>query len=266
VIARLLLLGGTADARRLAESLTALGIEVIYSIAGLVRTPEVACEIFSGGFSQVGGLIPFIRERKVGAILDATHPYARIMSETALAGAKECGIPYWRFQRPAWQAQEGDRWQSYSNWNQLLEAIRSKKSVFLTVGQPDQDILAILADYQTSGQQQLLRTAVSPRFRLPGRMQWVKAIGPFDLESERALMYCHGIDALVSKNSGGDSTVAKLVAARELGIPVYMLERPELKSIENEFNDITAAQNFVARQFNRSGSAKHLTVQNNVEV
>ncbi len=89
----LLLLGGTADGRVLAEKLHNSGIRVIYSIAGLVRTPNVPCEIISGGFSQRGGLALFIQEHHVAAILDVTHPYAQTMSNTAASVAKQCGIP-----------------------------------------------------------------------------------------------------------------------------------------------------------------------------
>ncbi|WP_020406273.1 precorrin-6A/cobalt-precorrin-6A reductase [Hahella ganghwensis] len=245
----LLLLGGTADGRRLAESLSRQGVQLIYSIAGLVRTPNVSCEVFSGGYTQVGGLDRFLCEQNISAILDVTHPYARKMSETARESAAFTGIPYWRFQRPAWRPQKEDNWSRFSDWFELLDSVSTKKSLFLTAGQPDQGILERLAEYQQQGQRQLLRTAVEPRFPLPGDMEWVKAIGPFEVANERNLMRQHGIDAVISKNSGGDATVAKLQAARELNIPVYMLERPELTPVDDEFNNIAAMESFVLEQF-----------------
>ncbi|OZG72800.1 cobalt-precorrin-6A reductase [Hahella sp. CCB-MM4] len=253
----LLLLGGTADARRLAGILSAQGIKLIYSIAGLVRIPDVPCEVFSGGFSQVGGLPAFINDRNINAILDVTHPYASTMSETAVQAAAACKIPYWRFQRLAWMPQDGDDWTSFSDWNALLQALKGKKSVFLTAGQPDRESLDTLAGYQQQGQRQLLRTAVYPHFELPGTMKWVKAIGPFAVEEERKMLQEHGIDVLVSKNSGGDSTVAKITAAREMGIPVYMLERPVLTPVEYEFGEIAEAASFVVGQFMSGQVTKH---------
>ena len=108
----LLVLGGTADGRRLAEFFHQQGLPVIYSVAGLVRAPAVSCEVVSGGFTPLGGLLSYIKQKGVTAILDATHPYAQTMSTTAVETAKACGIPCWRFHRRAWQAQPGDHWQS----------------------------------------------------------------------------------------------------------------------------------------------------------
>ena len=106
----LLLLGGTADARRLAVALVGAGIPLIYSVAGLVRIPEVPCEVVSGGFEQCGGLPEFIEQRAIGAILDATHPYAAQMSRTASLAAHGRGIPCWRFQRPKGGPSWATRW------------------------------------------------------------------------------------------------------------------------------------------------------------
>ena len=255
----LLLLGGTGDARHLAADLTARGITLIYSIAGLVRQPALDCEIFSGGFTQVGGLDAFVHDRRVSAILDATHPYAVRMSTQALASARACGLPCWRFQRPGWQAQIGDDWHLFSDWPQLLVALADKRSVFLSAGQPDQYSLTILADYQHRGQRQLLRTATEPSFTPPGTMRWHKATGPFALADELQLLRDHHIDAVVSKNSGGHATAAKLVAARSLGIPVFMLQRPALPDPDQLFHEPEAARQFVTCWFAPPTSLTALT-------
>lgn len=227
VASTLLLLGGTADGRRLASRLHAQGVAVIYSVAGLVRRPEVACEIVSGGFSQFGGLEMFIRQRGIGAILNATHPYAETMSLTAARVAESLAIPCWRFLRPAWQPQPGDQWQQFASWEALLPALRGFSSVLLSAGQLEQQVVRGLDHLgQRFGQSQVLRTAVPPPHPLPLSMLWIKAIGPFALADERRLIHNYGIDVIVSKNSGGDATSAKLQVARERGLPVLMLARP----------------------------------------
>ena len=246
---RLLLLGGTADARRLVKRLLCDkegrdDIEIIYSVAGLVRLPDVDCEVISGGFSQFGGLQAYIEQQKIDGVLDATHPYAEKMTATAWAVTQKMHRPYWRFHRASWQAQAGDNWRMFQSWPQLLSALAAFKSVFLTAGQIDESAIEVFAEYAGQGQKQLLRTAVQPKHPLSDSMSWIKAIGPFDLEHELALMKEHQVDVLVSKNSGGKATEAKLEAARNVGIPVMMLARPELPNgmtIFDELDDCVSA-------------------------
>jgi len=241
----ILILGGTADGRHIAAALGEKAYSVIYSVAGLVRQPKLNCEVISGGFSQFGGLKSYIDSKngqseaasKIVAILDVTHPYAQTMSNTARGTAKACGIPYWRFHRLAWQTEPRDKWQNYANWADLLVDLQDKKSVFLTAGQIPESALSTLDAYGKQGQQQILRTAVKPAMTLPASIKWHKAIGPFSLDDEKAIMQAHKVDALVSKNSGGESTQAKLFAARQLAIPVFMFTRPELPPADEEFTE-----------------------------
>lgn len=241
---QLLLLGGTADGRILAERLHQQGVSVIYSIAGLVRTPNVACKVVSGGFTQWGGLAAFVRENNIRAILDVTHPYAEIMSTKALNAAHTCAIPYWRFHRAQWQQREGDNWQFFTRWEDALVHLKDKASVLLTAGQLEQSFIDQL-QRNAPNQQQLLRTAVKPKAQLPESMQWIKAIGPFAYGDELALMQAHKIDVLLSKNSGGDATAAKLQAAREWGIPVLMLQRPTLPAADQLLLTREACEHFI---------------------
>lgn len=243
---RLLVLGGTADGRKLATDLHHQGIDVIYSVAGLVRLPQVNCAVVSGGFSQFGGLANYIIDNGVTAILDATHPYAKKMSDTAVNAATHVAIPCWRFHRPAWQAQSKDAWKCFDYWDELQEALASYRSVFLTCGQLTQAQVNGFTPFTT--QTQLFRTAVQPNITLPTSMQWLKAIGPFAPEDEKVLMTRHKIDIIVSKNSGGNATNAKLQAARALGLPVYMLARPPLKPAHKEFSTYEACLDFVLSQ------------------
>ena len=244
---KLLLLGGTADARQLAQDLHAQGVDVIYSIAGLVRQPQLDCRVISGGFSEQGGLAAFVLREDIGAIVDATHPYAQRMSVTAVTVARAQGIPVWRYQRPPWQAQPGDDWQEFDDWTALPPMLQAKRAVFFTAGQLAQDFIERLQRVAVD-QRQVLRTAVAPGIDLPASMTWIEAIGPFDVDAERALFERYQIDALVSKNSGGAGTLAKLVVARERGVPVFMLRRPVLQAADAEFGEVGQCVAFVTRQ------------------
>lgn len=250
---KVLLLGGTSDGRKVARSLEQSGllqarnnpmgaIQIVYSVAGLVRVPEMPCEVISGGFTQFGGLGRYIEANGVDAILDVTHPFAATMSNTAVKVAREMGIPCWRFHRPAWESQEGDNWKSYQDWPELIPAMQGKRSVLITAGQLEQDLLDQLvqqAREQQPPQKLILRTAAVPRAELPEEVEWIKAIGPFNEADELALLQAHDVDLLISKNSGGAATEAKLTAARQLGIEVLMLERPEFARADQQFSTLT---------------------------
>lgn len=250
---RLLILGGTSEAKKLAtglhKALESSGIEVIYSVAGLVRLPQFDCQVISGGFSQFGGLKNYIKNNAVAAILDVTHPFAEKMSMTAAQVAKQCNIAYWAYERPQWQEVTGDDWHLFKTWPELLERLQDKTSLMLTAGQMQQEQLDGLAE--NSGQTQLLRTAVKPQAQLAKSVTWLKAIGPFDLADEIALMQQYKVDVLVSKMSGGTATEAKITAARQLGLPVYYLTRPATAKADKKFTDIEQCQRFVTEQFLR---------------
>lgn len=269
---KILLLGGTADGRILAETLHNKGFSVIYSIAGLVRTPTVPCDIISGGFTQYGGLEKFIAHNHVGAILDVTHPYAQTMSSKASVAAKACAIPYWRFHREEWQPTTADQWQSVNHWDEALALLNkknhwpvsssktsskivSKKAplILLTAGQLTRSFLEQLPA-PPANQKHILRTAVAPKIDLPKNIEWIKAIGPFKLEDEQALMQRHQTTILLSKNSGGDATVAKLQAARELGVSVIMLERPLLPPADQLLLNRQDCCEFIEREFSKDKS------------
>ncbi|MEH6345210.1 MAG: precorrin-6A/cobalt-precorrin-6A reductase [Bermanella sp.] len=242
---RLLILGGTAQAKWLAQACIDNGIKCIYSIAGLVRIPQLDCEINIGGFSKLGGLGVFIKREHITAILDATHPYAKKMSDQAVRSARDCNIPVWRYQRPTWLKTPLDNWQEHDDWPDLLLAIKLSKSIFLSAGQPSAQVLNVLSNYQADGQQQTLRTAVPCEHVLPKNMEWIKAIGPFSWQQEFELMASRKIDALITKNSGGSATQEKLKVAQALGIKVHMLKRPILEKSDKEFNDLKASKDFL---------------------
>ena len=240
---KILLLGGTADAKAMATRLHFAGLQVIYSIAGLVRQPDLPCQVISGGFRQYGGLSAYLKRESISEVLDVTHPYAANMSRQASESVTELGIAYCRFTRPAWVKQEGDQWHQFETWPELINALEDKKSVMLTAGQIDQKDIDLFGRFK--GQKQYLRTAITPLSELPSSMSWIKGIGPFSKEREKAQFIKYGIDALVTKNSGGEATFAKIDVAREHGVPVFFLKRPELPSIQYEFSDLDKCFQFI---------------------
>ena len=221
---KLLILGGTSAAKTLASELHAKDVEVVYSIAGLVRQPDLPCEVISGGFSIRGGLSRYIVENNITAVLDATHPFASKMSQTATEVTEQLQIPLWRYQRPDWVAASEDNWTFLSNWDDLLRGLRPFKTVFLTQGQLSESMLAALHMRRKPEQRFIHRTAVEPKHRVPDWMEWIQGIGPFSLDAELDLIKKYKIDVIVSKHSGGE-VPAKLIAARSLKVPVLLLQQ-----------------------------------------
>ena len=252
---KLLILGGTNDALCLANNLYTNGIEVVYSLAGLVRIPEVEYTVVSGGFAQYGGLDKYLTDTAIDAVLDATHPYANLITKTAMEVAIEKHLPYWRFDRPAWQPQASDQWFDFNDWSELCSKLADNKSIFVTTGRLDQTVLSMLSNNLCT--QILVRSAIKQSFDGCENIRWLQAIGPFSVDDEISLMQNYKVDVLVSKNSGGQATVAKLEAARELQIPVYMLKRPQYKPVFKShrlvavLSDIDACENKVLRYFNQ---------------
>ncbi|EPJ49984.1 MAG: hypothetical protein OFPI_21560 [Osedax symbiont Rs2] len=236
---KLLLLGGTADARKIAAPLIEAGIEGIYSVAGVVRQPKLDCAVISGGFSQIGGMYKYLVEQRVTAVLDATHPYAIRISESAQQHCQQLDIPCWRFAREPWVAHSGDNWLVVDSWDELITQCSNYRRPFLTTGQLSQSQLDQLAQ---NSQQLLYRTAAVPTAQLADNIQWLKAIGPFALADELAIMQSFKADLLVCKNAGGEATYAKLKAARALQVDVLMLARPMdcTQGSATQYRDIAA--------------------------
>lgn len=264
---RLLLLGGTADGRKLAAKLHQQGVHIVYSVAGLVRQPALDCDVISGGFSQFGGLSVYIKQQGITAILDVTHPYAQQMSSTAQTVAAELNIPYWRFHRPAWKATHHDTWFDYADNTDLIAQLKhfitdfpvhSKVIFFFSIGQIEPHLLSLLEQYiaycdtKKITPKFLVRTAVPPKVALLTDMLWLKAIGPFALEDELNLLKNYAVDAVISKNSGGAATQAKLFAASKLNIPVFMQKRPALIQADRQFEDAETCLGFILNQANLS--------------
>jgi len=220
---KVLLLGGTAEARRLAEALTADGVDVLSSLAGRTADPVLPPgEVRIGGFGGAEGLADWLRAHPVRALVDATHPFAAAMTAHAAQAATATGTPVLRLQRPGWREQPGDDWRWVDSLEAAASAVAGFAHVFLTTGRMGLGAFAGLT------QEVLVRSVDPPEPPLPPRTTVVLERGPFTVDDELALMREHAVDVVVTKDSGSSLTQAKLTAARELGIPVVLVRRPPL--------------------------------------
>jgi precorrin-6A/cobalt-precorrin-6A reductase len=221
---KVLLLGGTGEARTLAELLTAEGLDVVSSLAGRTTDARLPVgEVRTGGFGGADGLANWLRSQRVDAVIDATHPFAATMTAHAVAASRETGVPLVVLRRPGWTPGPGDNWHwadSAAAAAEMLPGLRSKR-VFLTIGRQGLDAFA------TTGLWTLARCVEPPEPR-PAWCTLVLARGPFTLADELALLREHRIDVVVTKDSGGPATSAKLDAARQLHLPVVVIRRPPL--------------------------------------
>lgn len=224
---KILILGGTTEARQLAGALAARErAEVMLSLAGRTASPRdqgVATRI--GGFGGAEGLARYISDEAIGMLIDATHPYADRISVNAHRAARDTGVPFLALRRAPWEAQPGDRWTEVETIAEAAQALGAEPArVFLALGRKD------IAPFATAPQHAYLIRSVDPidpPLPVPDAA-YVTARGPFSAAEDRALLERHRIGIVVSKNSGGDASYGKIAAARELGIPVVMVRRPAL--------------------------------------
>lgn len=229
---RILLLGGTGDALRIAR---ALGPRDLYSLAGLGKVPDdLACSVRVGGFGGAAGLAAYLREAGIGLVIDATHPYAAQISANAAAAAREAGVPCWALRRAPWQPRAGDDWRMADDWADIEAALAPFRRPLFKLGHSPLAHLDAIPPHQF-----WLVRCLDPHTG-NARAQIVAARGPFTLDGERALFALAGIDVVVSKNSGGAATEAKLDVARERGLPVVMLRRPPLPGVDRAFDSVAA--------------------------
>jgi precorrin-6A/cobalt-precorrin-6A reductase len=217
-----LILGGTAEARALAATLADAGVRVVSSLAGRVRDPALpAGEVRVGGFGGVEGLAAWLRGHDVAAVVDATHPFASTMTAHAVDACAATGVPLVVLRRPGWPSEPGWVWaDTVPAAATLLPSLG--KRVFLTTGRTS------LAAFAGLDLEFLVRCVGPPSGPMPRRARVILDRGPFTVDGERALMREHGVDVLVTKDSGGPLTSAKLAAAREEGVQVLVVRRPPL--------------------------------------
>ncbi|MCV3208933.1 cobalt-precorrin-6A reductase [Mesorhizobium sp. YC-39] len=227
---RILILGGTTEARQLAGKLAARAdVSITLSLAGRTESPVAqGVPVRSGGFGGARGLAAYLREAGTDLLVDATHPYAARISANAAEAARQAGVPIMALRRPGWERVAGDRWTQVDTVAGAVTALGlTPRRVFLALGR--QEVAAFEA---ASQHHYLIRSVdpVEPRLAVPDAT-YLLARGPFREADERALLESHRIDTVVSKNSGGEATYGKIAAARALGIEVVMIRRPALPDV-----------------------------------
>jgi precorrin-6A/cobalt-precorrin-6A reductase len=219
---RILILGGTADAREIAALLVGEGFDPVSSLAGRTRHPIVpAGRLRIGPFGGVDGLADYVRSEQINFIVDATHPFASQISRHAVAAATACRIKCVRLERAPWAPADGDSWQDAHTAAEAAGRLPIGACALLTIGKRELDPFLARTDLRG-----IIRTIEELDRPLPGDWRLIRARPPFGLDDEVRLMLNGKIEWLVSKNAGGSQTVAKLVAARRLGIGVIMIARP----------------------------------------
>jgi precorrin-6A/cobalt-precorrin-6A reductase len=240
---RVLVLGGTTEGRALASTCaTTPGLEVISSLAGRTTSPLLPPgEVRIGGFGGTAGLIHYLRERAIHAVVDATHPFAETMTAHAVAATAQVGIPLLVLHRPGWTAQPGDVWHRVPDLAAAASLLPGPgERVFLTTGRQ-----SIAAFAGVDACWFLSRSVEPPAPPLPKRLDVLLDRGPFTLDGERSVLVDHRIDVLITKDSGGST--AKLDAARECGLPVILVDRPPLAPATDVAPTVAAALAWLRR-------------------
>jgi precorrin-6A/cobalt-precorrin-6A reductase len=227
---RILILGGTTEARRLAERLAERdGLAVTVSLAGRTAAPAAqAAPVRIGGFGGAEGLARYLTIERVDALIDATHPYAARMSRNAAAAAASTRVPLLALRRPPWPSRSGDRWTEVANTEAAVQVLGTQpRRVFLALGRSE------IGHFNRAPQHYYLVRSVEPvdpPLEVP-HATYVTGRGPFTEADDRRLLATHAIDVVVAKNSGGAATYGKIAAARALGLPVILLRRPALPEV-----------------------------------
>jgi precorrin-6A/cobalt-precorrin-6A reductase len=225
---RILILGGTIEARQLAGKLAAK-YEVTLSLAGRTESPVAqGVPVRVGGFGGAEGLAAYLKGHRIDLLVDATHPYAAQISANAAEAARLAGVQAIALRRPPWEQKPGDRWTPVDSATEAAPLLgTTPRKVLLALGRQE------LAPFEDAPQHSYLVRSVDPvepPLAVP-HATYILARGPFSEADDRALLEVHGIDAIVAKNSGGPATYGKIAVARALGIEVFLIRRPPLPEI-----------------------------------
>lgn len=251
---RVLILGGTGEARALATLLAADGgFDVVSSLAGRVADPlHPPGGVRTGGFGGAEGLSRYLVDERVDRVVDATHPFAARMTAHAVTAAGAAGVPLAVLRRPGWRAGPGDRWCRVPSVAAAAALVTGTVAeggvVLLTLGRGDVEAFA-----GDAGRHYVVRSIDPPGGPLPPRHTVVLARGPFSPAGERSLLGEHGVDLVVSRASGGDATAPKLAAAREAGLAVVLVDRPPLPQGVTRVTDAAAARDWLRHPAGQSG-------------
>lgn len=243
---RILVLAGTTEARVLLGALGAAGAyDVRASLAGAVREPaDLGVPTRIGGFGGAAGFADYIKNESIDLVLDATHPFAAVMSQTAASQCHAAGVAHAILTRPPWTETAGDKWSRIADYSALHDTIHEGARIFAATGRGSLPSLAPL-----KGRAIFLRLIDAPDSPFPyqgGR--FIVARGPFSVEAETALFKKLAIDWLLVKNAGGANSYTKIQAARNLGLPVAILDQPPLPAGARVFTDVKNLLDWVASQ------------------
>lgn len=226
-VKHLLILGGTAEARELARRVAITipkKVRVTTSLAGRrAKAPALPGDVRIGGFGGIDGLVDYINENAVDLVIDATHPFSAIISDHANAAAEATGVPRLQLLRPLWQLPPTAKWIEVDDLTDAARDLpRFAKRVFLTTGVRGLEAFSGLDDIWF-----LVRLMDPPAEPPPlAQLELITGKPPYSFEDERAILADHNIDTLVTKNSGGDGTEAKVFAAAEAGVKIILIRRP----------------------------------------
>jgi len=237
----ILVLGGTVEGRQLATALTGAGQSVISSLAGRIGSDSSSLPPGPGrvgGFGGPDGLAKYLHEQRISAVIDATHPFAARITGNAVAACERTGTPLLVLRRPPWIAAEGDHWTMLPDLRAVarhLHTLSPETIVLLAIGRQDAGL------FTTAPQAFWLRAIDPPKDALPPHGGLLLDRGPYSLDAELELLRHLNIGLLVTKNSGGTTAQAKLIAARQLGLPVLLAARPPLPTGVTTAPDVPAA-------------------------
>ncbi|MHC1548593.1 cobalt-precorrin-6A reductase [Phyllobacterium sp. K27] len=236
-----LILGGTAEAVKLASRLQAPHLRVISSLAGRTLAPaKIEGEVRVGGFGGPQGLADYLKSENVKLLIDATHPFATQISDNAIL-AVSAGSPtaFVRLERPAWSKKPGDKWTSVDTLAQAAEAIPSKARVLLALGKQH------IAAFSKRNNVHFVVRMIDPPETPPDLVDFELELSkPRTVEDESSFLIAKRISHIVCRNSGGKASYAKITAARDLGIPVIMIERPRRPDVHT-LPDVESVVGFV---------------------
>lgn len=251
-----LILGGTAEARSLAEQLVEAGLSVTSSLAGRVADPALPLgAVRIGGFGGPAGLEDYVRRNGVAVVVDATHPFATTMSTSAISACAASSLPLLRLTRPGWQQPPGARsWRWVDTYADAAEAARDLGTrILLTTGRTTLPSFTALSDLFV-----LVRLVDAANHPLPIRWDVIRARGPYTVDGETRLMTSNGIDVLITKDSGGAMTAPKLAAADKLGVSTVVVRRPMVADAADlaQVCTVDQAVRWVLRQVEMHGAAR----------
>ncbi|MFD0978330.1 cobalt-precorrin-6A reductase [Tropicimonas aquimaris] len=240
---RVMILGGTAEARQLAEVLHGRGVATLTSLAGVTRQPaSLPGDVRRGGFGGVGGLAAALAEERITALVDATHPFAQGITANAVRAAKVARCPLLVLRRPAWERTDGADWSHFADLSAAMAALPAGARALLATGSGSAQALDLRPDLA------LFLRSIEPVEALPAHVTQILARPPFSYEEEVELLRAQRITHLVTRNAGGTEGGAKLDVAAALGLRVMVIDRPPLPEGVTRVGTVGEALGWLARR------------------